>query len=111
MTSVFSFIVKPVGERYNNKIKIDGKDLIINTKIESFQIPAYCSTCGEQKIYLLRSGKEFHPGEKLEFEMSKCEKDDCAIGRRPRILCGPPPLSLLFQAVAQALLYFPQKRA
>lgn len=37
MTSVFSFIVKPVGERYNNKIKIDGKDLIINTKIESFK--------------------------------------------------------------------------
>ena len=37
MTSVFSFIVKPVGERYNNKVKIDGKDLIINTKIESFK--------------------------------------------------------------------------
>jgi len=37
MKSVFSFIVKPVGERYNNKIKIDGKDLIINTKIESFK--------------------------------------------------------------------------
>jgi hypothetical protein len=37
MTSVFSFIVKPVGERYNNKIKIDGKDLITNTKIESFK--------------------------------------------------------------------------
>mgnify|MGYP003646741026 CR=1 FL=1 len=37
MRSVFSFIVKPVGDRYNNKIKIDGKDLIINTKIESFK--------------------------------------------------------------------------
>ena len=37
MTSVFSFIVKPIGERYNNKVKIDGKDLIINTKIESFK--------------------------------------------------------------------------
>jgi len=37
MKSVFSFIVKPVGERYNNKIKVDGKDLIINTKIESFK--------------------------------------------------------------------------
>ncbi len=37
MTSVFSFIVKPVGERYNNKVKINGKDLIINTKIESFK--------------------------------------------------------------------------
>ena len=37
MKSIFSFIVKPVGERYNNKVKIDGKDLIINTKIESFK--------------------------------------------------------------------------
>jgi len=37
MKSVLSFIVKPIGERYNNKIKIDGKDLIINTKIESFK--------------------------------------------------------------------------
>jgi len=37
MKSVFSFIVKPVGERYNNKVKIGDKDLIINTKIESFK--------------------------------------------------------------------------
>jgi co-chaperonin GroES (HSP10) len=37
MHSVFSFIVKPVGERYNNKVKIDDNDLIINTKIESFK--------------------------------------------------------------------------
>jgi len=37
MRSVFSFIVKPLGERYNNKIKIGDKDLIINTKIESFK--------------------------------------------------------------------------
>jgi uncharacterized protein YneR len=37
MRSVFSFIVKPVGERYNNKVDIDGKELIINTKIESFK--------------------------------------------------------------------------
>lgn len=37
MRSVFSFIVKPVGERYNNKVDVDGKELIINTKIESFK--------------------------------------------------------------------------
>ena len=37
MKSVFSFIVKPVGERYDNKIDIDGKELIVNTKIESFK--------------------------------------------------------------------------
>jgi len=37
MTSVFNFIVKPVGNRYDNEIKVDGKSLILNTKIESFK--------------------------------------------------------------------------
>jgi co-chaperonin GroES (HSP10) len=38
MRSIFSFIVKPVnGDRYNNKIKLGGKELIVNTKIESFK--------------------------------------------------------------------------
>ena len=37
MNSVFSFIVKPVGDRYNNKIKIGEKELVLNTKIESFK--------------------------------------------------------------------------
>ena len=37
MRSIFSFIVKPVGERYNNKVKVEDKELIINTKIESFK--------------------------------------------------------------------------
>jgi len=37
MRSVFSFIVKPVGERYNNKVKIADRELIVNTKIESFK--------------------------------------------------------------------------
>ena len=37
MKSVFNFIVKPLGERYDNKIKVEGKDLILNTKIESFK--------------------------------------------------------------------------
>lgn len=37
MKSVFNFIVKPVGDRYDNKIKVDGKELILNTRIESFK--------------------------------------------------------------------------
>ncbi len=37
MTSVFNFIVKPVGNRYDNEINVDGKSLILNTKIESFK--------------------------------------------------------------------------
>jgi hypothetical protein len=37
MQSVFSFIVRPVGDRYDNKLKIGDKELITNTKIESFK--------------------------------------------------------------------------
>ena len=37
MTGVFDFIVKPVGSRYENSVEIDGKELILNTKIESFK--------------------------------------------------------------------------
>jgi hypothetical protein len=37
MKSVFSFIVKPLGARYDNKVKIKDKELIINTSIENFK--------------------------------------------------------------------------
>lgn len=37
MKSVFNFIVKPVGARYNNKINVEDKELILNTRIESFK--------------------------------------------------------------------------
>ena len=37
MNSVYDFIVKPIGERYDNTLKIDNKDLILNSNIESFK--------------------------------------------------------------------------
>ena len=37
MKSLFDFIVEPYGQRYNNKVKVGDKSLIINTKIESFK--------------------------------------------------------------------------
>jgi hypothetical protein len=37
MRSAFSFIVKPVGNRYDNTVKVGDKDLIVNTSIESFK--------------------------------------------------------------------------
>ncbi len=37
MRALYDFIIKPLGETYNNKIKIDGLELILNTKIESFK--------------------------------------------------------------------------
>jgi co-chaperonin GroES (HSP10) len=37
MKSIYDFIVEPIGERYNNNIKIGKKNLIVNTKIESWK--------------------------------------------------------------------------
>ena len=35
MNSLYQFIIKPIGERYKNKINIDGQELIINSNISS----------------------------------------------------------------------------
>jgi len=35
MKSLYSFLIKPLGERYDNKISVDDKELIVNTKIEN----------------------------------------------------------------------------
>ena len=37
MKSIYDFIVKPIGERYDNSIKVGDKSLIVNTKIESWK--------------------------------------------------------------------------
>ena len=33
MNSIYQFIIKPIGERYNNKINVNNKELIINSSI------------------------------------------------------------------------------
>ena len=37
MKSLYDFIVKPIGETYNNEINIDKKKLILNSKIENWK--------------------------------------------------------------------------
>ena len=37
MNSIYDFIVEPIGERYNNTLKINDKNLILNSSIESFK--------------------------------------------------------------------------
>ncbi len=37
MRSLYDFIIKPLGKRYENEIKIGDKTLVLNTKIESFK--------------------------------------------------------------------------
>ena len=38
MNSLYDYIVTPIGNRYNNEIKVNKKSLILNTKIEEFKI-------------------------------------------------------------------------
>ena len=35
MKSLYNFIIKPYTERYNNKVDVEGKELIVNSSIES----------------------------------------------------------------------------
>ena len=37
MRSIHDFIVKPIDGRYNNTVKVDDVDLIVNTKLEEFK--------------------------------------------------------------------------
>ena len=37
MKSLYDFIVKPIGDKYNNLVDIEGKQLIVNTKIENWK--------------------------------------------------------------------------
>ena len=37
MKSLYDFIIKPIGERYDNEKKVGDKTLVLNTKIESFK--------------------------------------------------------------------------
>ena len=37
MNSIYDFIIQPIGDRYDNKKTVGGKDLILNTKVESWK--------------------------------------------------------------------------
>lgn len=37
MRSVYDFIIKPLGERYDNELKVGDKKLILNSKIEKYK--------------------------------------------------------------------------
>ena len=38
MNSLYDYIIKRIGERYNNEVKINNKSLILNTKIVEFKV-------------------------------------------------------------------------
>jgi len=50
-----------------------------NARVESIRVPAYCENCGEQKVFVLTSGTDFKPGEKLEYVLPRCDKEGCSL--------------------------------
>ena len=38
MKSLYDFIVKPLGDKYKNTVKIADKDVVVNTKIEELEV-------------------------------------------------------------------------
>ena len=38
MKSLYDFIIQPLGDKYNNTVKIGGVDVVVNTKIEKLEI-------------------------------------------------------------------------
>ena len=49
MKSLYDFIVKPLGDTYENKKTIGDKELILNTKIESFK---FVNNVAEKNVYM-----------------------------------------------------------
>ena len=37
MKSLYDFIIQPLGDKYSNTVKIGGKDVVVNTKIENWK--------------------------------------------------------------------------
>ena len=37
MKSLYDFIVKPIGDKYNNEIKVGDKNLVVNTQLEAWK--------------------------------------------------------------------------
>ncbi len=51
-----------------------------DANVESFQVPAFCETCGQQKSFLLTVNKDFHAGAALnDFDIKKCGDKNCNI--------------------------------
>ena len=44
MRSLYDFIIKPLGDRYENEIKVGDKTLVLNTKIENWKAVSVMNT-------------------------------------------------------------------
>jgi len=62
MKSIYDFVVKPVGERYNNTKKVEGGNLILNTEIYNHQ---YINRVAEVISVPMISDTDILPGDKI----------------------------------------------
>ena len=62
MKSVYNFVVTPKGERYNNKKKVDGGELILNTEIYNHQ---FVNRIAVVKSIPMIGDTEIQPGDEV----------------------------------------------
>ena len=73
MKSLFDFIVEPVGHRYNNKVKVGDKSLIINTQVETFKAVNNVAKVIEVPLSyktVIQKGDEILPWKKFNSNMA-----------------------------------------
>ena len=46
------------------------------SSVESFQIPTTCIKCNKNKIFLMKLGRDFNPGENFTYKFPPCEIDN-----------------------------------
>ena len=71
MKSLYDFIIKPVGSRYENEIKVGDKTLVLNTKIESFKsvnnLAVVVETPKAFKTSIKKEELNINPGDTIGF--------------------------------------------
>ena len=49
------------------------------TKVNSFQIPSYCHSCGMAVNYVATEGEDFHAGKPFKFALPDCARGACDV--------------------------------
>ena len=83
MNSLYDFIVKPVGDKYTNTIKVGDKDLVVNTKIENWKFVNRLAEVIETPLAFKSGikkgdiiGKYSYPWDKIKLK-NKCKNNEC----------------------------------
>ena len=88
MNSLSQFIIEPIGDRYDNKIKVDNKELIINSSISDHK---FINRTARVISIPLEFETNIKPGYKIIYAQSAIQQQviwvNIAVWMRPN--CGP----------------------